>query len=58
MREGPSRGDQIGSGGPPAVATPRLVADLTAERARTDRKITGLLRPRAALDGAIDAAGG
>ncbi|MFG3251510.1 MerR family transcriptional regulator [Streptomyces sp. NPDC048187] len=45
-------------GGPSAVATPKLVADLTAERARIDRMITDLLRSRDTLDEVIDAAKG
>ncbi len=40
-------------GGPSAVATPRLVDDLTAERARIDRTITDLLRSRDTLDEVI-----
>ncbi|MEU9652438.1 MerR family transcriptional regulator [Streptomyces sp. NPDC048110] len=47
-----------GDGGPSAVATPKLLADLTAERARIDRTITDLLRSRDTLDEVIDAAGG
>lgn len=38
------------------VATPRLVADLTAERARIDRMIADLVRSRDTLDEVIDAA--
>ncbi|MFE0799741.1 MerR family transcriptional regulator [Streptomyces sp. NPDC058812] len=43
-------------GGPSVVATPRLIADLTAERARIDRTIADLLRSRDTLDEVIDAA--
>lgn len=43
-------------GGPSAVATPRLVEDLTAERARIDRMITDLVRSRETLDQVIEAA--
>ncbi|MER6343352.1 MerR family transcriptional regulator [Streptomyces sp. NPDC001595] len=45
-------------GGPSAIATPRLVADLTAERARIDRTIADLLRSRETLDEVIEAAKG
>ncbi|MEU1055850.1 MerR family transcriptional regulator [Streptomyces sp. NPDC005876] len=45
-------------GGPSAVATPRLVEDLAAERARIDRTIADLLRSRETLDEVIDAARG
>ncbi|MFD5027526.1 MerR family transcriptional regulator [Streptomyces sp. NPDC058373] len=45
-------------GGPAAVATPRLVADLSAERARIDRTIADLLRSREVLDDVIDTAKG
>ncbi|MFD8930099.1 MerR family transcriptional regulator [Streptomyces mirabilis] len=44
-------------GGPSAIATPRLVADLTAERDRIDRMIADLVRSRETLDEVIDAAG-
>ncbi|AZS86842.1 MerR family transcriptional regulator [Streptomyces griseoviridis] len=44
-------------GGPAATATPRLVADLCAERERIDRDIAGLLLSRDTLDGVIEAAG-
>jgi DNA-binding transcriptional MerR regulator len=44
-------------GGPSAVATPRLIADLTAERDRIDRTIADLLRSRHTLDEVIEAAG-
>ncbi|WP_299537863.1 MerR family transcriptional regulator [uncultured Streptomyces sp.] len=40
-------------GGPSAVATPRLVEDLTAERARIDRMIDELRRSREVLDEVI-----
>lgn len=40
-------------GGPSAVATPRLVSDLGAERDRIDRKIGELLRSRDVLDDVI-----
>ncbi|MFF8291523.1 MerR family transcriptional regulator [Streptomyces sp. NPDC016309] len=40
-------------GGPSAIATPRLIADLTRERARIDDLITDLLRSREVLDEAI-----
>ncbi|CAM5455797.1 MerR family transcriptional regulator [Streptomyces spiroverticillatus] len=43
-------------GGPSAVATPRLLAELTAERARIDGMITDLLRSRAVLDEVIGVA--
>ncbi|MDN3023033.1 MerR family transcriptional regulator [Streptomyces sp. S.PB5] len=43
-------------GGPSAVATPRLVADLTAERDRIDRMIANLARSRDTLDEVIQAA--
>ncbi|MBE8474057.1 MerR family transcriptional regulator [Streptomyces justiciae] len=43
-------------GGPSTVATPRLVADLTAERDRIDRMITDLIRSRDTLDEVIQAA--
>ncbi|MFI6008575.1 MerR family transcriptional regulator [Streptomyces sp. NPDC051243] len=43
-------------GGPSAVATPRLVEDLTAERDRIDRMITDLVRSRDTLDQVIEAA--
>ncbi|MFD0199921.1 MULTISPECIES: MerR family transcriptional regulator [Saccharothrix] len=45
-------------GGPSEIATPRLVDDLTAERARIDRLITDLMRSRDVLDEVIDAASG
>ncbi|MBL1107175.1 MerR family transcriptional regulator [Streptomyces sp. 5-8] len=40
-------------GGPSAVATPKLVADLTAERDRIDRLIADLARSRETLDDVI-----
>ncbi|MFF5448491.1 MerR family transcriptional regulator [Streptomyces sp. NPDC012888] len=40
-------------GGPSARATPALIAELTAERARIDRLITDLLRSRDTLDEVI-----
>ncbi|WP_433338613.1 MerR family transcriptional regulator [Spirillospora sp. CA-294931] len=43
-------------GGPSEIATPRLVDDLTGERARIDRMITDLLRSRDVLDEVIDTA--
>ncbi|PZT69348.1 MerR family transcriptional regulator [Streptomyces sp. SW4] len=43
-------------GGPSAVATPKLVADLAAERERIDRMIADLVRSRDTLDEVIDAA--
>ncbi|CAL9542775.1 MerR family transcriptional regulator [Streptomyces sp. Tu 3180] len=43
-------------GGPSAVATPRLVEDLTAERDRIDRMIADLVRSRDTLDEVIEAA--
>lgn len=43
-------------GGPSRIATPRLVEDLVAERARIDRVITGLLTSREVLDEVIAAA--
>ncbi|MBY8345377.1 MerR family transcriptional regulator [Streptomyces spinosirectus] len=45
-----------GDGGPSAIATPRLVADLTAERDRIDRMIADLIRSRDTLDEVIEAA--
>ncbi|KOX15830.1 MerR family transcriptional regulator [Saccharothrix sp. NRRL B-16348] len=45
-------------GGPSEIATPRLVDDLTAERARIDRLIGDLVRSRDVLDEVIDAASG
>ena len=45
-------------GGPSEIATPRLVTDLTMERARVDRMITDLIRSREVLDEVIDAASG
>lgn len=45
-------------GGPSTVATPKLVADLTEERARIDRMIADLVRSRDTLDEVIDAAQG
>jgi DNA-binding transcriptional MerR regulator len=45
-------------GGPSAVATPKLVAELTEERARIDRMMTELANSRAVLDEVIDAAAG
>ncbi|XVQ11877.1 MerR family transcriptional regulator [Spirillospora sp. CA-255316] len=45
-------------GGPSEIATPRLVADLTAERARIDRMIGDLRRSRDVLDEVIDTASG
>lgn len=43
-------------GGPSAIATPRLVEDLTAERERIDRTIADLVRSRDTLDEVIEAA--
>ncbi|KUL29020.1 MerR family transcriptional regulator [Streptomyces regalis] len=43
-------------GGPSAIATPRLVEDLTAERARIDHMIADLVRSRDTLDEVIEAA--
>lgn len=45
-------------GGPSEIATPRLVADLTAERTRIDRLIGDLVRSRGVLDEVIEAASG
>ncbi|MDR6980330.1 hypothetical protein J2X68_007070 [Streptomyces sp. 3330] len=45
-------------GGPSAVATPRLGADLTAERDRIDRTIADLVRSRETLDEVIQVAEG
>ncbi|MEV5433595.1 MerR family transcriptional regulator [Streptomyces sp. NPDC052701] len=45
-------------GGPSAVATPRLVADLAEERDRIDRMIADLVRSRETLDEVIEAARG
>jgi DNA-binding transcriptional MerR regulator len=44
-------------GGPSRIATPKLRADLIAERARIDRMITELTNSRDVLDDVIDAAG-
>ncbi|GAA3384852.1 MerR family transcriptional regulator [Cryptosporangium minutisporangium] len=43
-------------GGPSEKATPRLVAELTAERERIDQMLTELANSRAVLDEVIDAA--
>lgn len=43
-------------GGPSAVAAPRLVEDLTAERDRIDRMIADLVRSWDTLDEVIEAA--
>jgi DNA-binding transcriptional MerR regulator len=43
-------------GGPSAIATPRLIADLTAERERIDRMITELANSRDVLDDVINTA--
>ncbi|MFJ3706126.1 MULTISPECIES: MerR family transcriptional regulator [unclassified Streptomyces] len=45
-------------GGPSAIATPRLVGDLTLERDRIDRKIDELCRSREVLDDVITTAAG
>jgi len=45
-------------GGPSEIATPRLVAELTAERDRINRAIDELVRSRDVLDEVIDAASG
>ncbi|MFD7811935.1 MerR family transcriptional regulator [Streptomyces sp. NPDC059785] len=45
-------------GGPSAIATRRLVADLSTERERIDRMITDLVRSRDVLDEVIHAATG
>jgi len=45
-------------GGPSAVTTPRLVADLSAERERIDRMIADLERSRETLDDVIRTAQG
>jgi DNA-binding transcriptional MerR regulator len=45
-------------GGPSEIATPALVADLTAERDRIDRMITELINSRDVLNEVIDAASG
>ncbi|MFB9832704.1 MerR family transcriptional regulator [Actinoallomurus acaciae] len=45
-------------GGPSTIATPRLVADLTAERDRIDRMIGDLVRSREVLDEVIETASG
>ena len=45
-------------GGPSEIATPRLVADLAAERERIDGTITDLVRSRDVLDDVIDTARG
>jgi DNA-binding transcriptional MerR regulator len=44
-------------GGPSKIATPKLRADLVAERDRIDRMITELTSSREVLDEVIDAAG-
>ncbi|MET8247150.1 MerR family transcriptional regulator [Streptomyces sp. NPDC005202] len=43
-------------GGPSAIATPKLVEDLGAERDRIDRMIADLVRSRDTLDEVIEAA--
>ncbi len=43
-------------GGPSAIATPRLTAELVAERNRIDRMIADLANARDVLDDVIDAA--
>ncbi|QUQ65693.1 MerR family transcriptional regulator [Kutzneria sp. CA-103260] len=43
-------------GGPSEIATPRLAAELTAERDRIDRMIAELVSSRQVLDDVIDAA--
>ncbi|MET9733048.1 MerR family transcriptional regulator [Streptomyces sp. NPDC006458] len=43
-------------GGPSEIATPRLVADLAAERRRIDRMIADLVRSRDTLDEVIQVA--
>lgn len=45
-------------GGPSAIATPRLVGDLSVERDRIDRKIDELRRSREVLDDVIATAAG
>ncbi|MFE5240743.1 MULTISPECIES: MerR family transcriptional regulator [unclassified Streptomyces] len=45
-------------GGPSAIATPRLVGDLSIERDRIDRKIEELRRSREVLDDVIATAAG
>lgn len=45
-------------GGPSAVATPALVAELAEERARIDRMMVELANSRAVLDDVIEAASG
>ncbi|GAB3872002.1 MerR family transcriptional regulator [Kibdelosporangium lantanae] len=45
-------------GGPSAVATPALVAELTEERARIDRMMVELANSRAVLDDVIETASG
>jgi DNA-binding transcriptional MerR regulator len=45
-------------GGPSQLATPKLVAELTAERDRIDRMITDLNTSREVLSDVIDAASG
>jgi len=45
-------------GGPSEAATPKLVADLAAERERIDRTIADLRRSRETLDEVIDVARG
>jgi len=45
-------------GGPSEIATPRLVAELAAERDRIDRTIGDLIRSREVLDAVIETASG
>lgn len=45
-------------GGPSAIATPRLIGDLSSERDRIDRKIEELRRSREVLDDVIATAAG
>ncbi|AGJ55555.1 MerR-family transcriptional regulator [Streptomyces sp. PAMC 26508] len=45
-------------GGPSAIATPRLMDDLTLERDRIDRRIDELRRSREVLDDVITTAAG
>ncbi|SHG76687.1 MerR family transcriptional regulator [Streptoalloteichus hindustanus] len=45
-------------GGPSEIASPRLVADLTAERDRINRMINDLVRSRDVLDDVINTASG
>ncbi len=51
-------GTPSADGGPSAIATPRLVSDLSVKCDRIDRKIDELRRSREVLDDAISTAAG